>query len=181
MESKAKLKEYLSSEKIQELNRKLGEQISRDYAKILGPDEEVYAVVTLKGALFFAADLLRHVTVPIKVDFVRLTSYGGGTKSSGTVRILKDIETTPTDQHILVLDEIVDTGRTLQFLCDRLNAQKPKSLKVCALLSKPSRREIEVDVDYLGTDVEDKFLVGYGLDHGERYRNLKDICYVEGM
>ena len=173
------MKQYLSSEKIQELNRKLGETISRDYAKILGPQDEVLVVVTLKGAMFFAADLLRYVTVPCKVDFVRLTSYGSATKSTGTVRILKDIEVSPTDQHVLVLDEIVDTGRTLQFLCDRLNAQKPRSLKVCALLSKPSRREIEVSVDYLGTEVEDKFLIGYGLDFGERFRNLKDICYLE--
>jgi hypoxanthine phosphoribosyltransferase len=144
----------------------------------LKDDEDLLVIVTLKGAAFFAADLLRHIHVPLKVDFVRLASYGIGTKTSGTVRILKDIESQPTGQHVLVLDEIVDSGRTLQFLIERLRAASPASLRVGALLSKPSRREVEVKVDYLGTEVEDKFLVGYGLDWAERYRNLKDISYV---
>lgn len=176
---KDKLKPFLPASRIAELNRELGARITRDYEKVLGRDGELLVVVTLKGALFFAADLLRHIDLPTRVDFVRLASYGGGTKSSGTVRILKDVEAPPQGQHVLVLDEIVDTGRTLQFLIGRIRAAGPASLKVCALLNKPSRREVEVDVDYLGTDVEDKFLVGYGLDYDEKYRNLKDICYLE--
>jgi hypoxanthine phosphoribosyltransferase len=176
---KAKMKVYLDAQRIDALNRKIGAEITRDYKNVLGPSDDLFVIVTLKGAMFFAADVLRYVDVPTRVDFVRLASYGSATRSSGVVRILKDVETPPQDQHILVLDEIVDTGRTLQFLCDRLNAQSPKSVKVCALLSKPSRREVEVKVDYLGTEVEDKFLIGYGLDHGERYRNLNDICYLE--
>lgn len=174
-----KLTPYLSSDEILSLNRELGNKISHDYAKLLKEDEDLLVIITLKGALFFAADLLRHISVPVSIDFVRLASYGLGTKTSGTVRIIKDIENPPRDKHVLILDEIADSGRTLNFLIDRLKATSPKSLKVACLLSKPSRREIEVRVDYLGKEVEDKFLVGYGLDYGEKYRNLKDICILE--
>jgi hypoxanthine phosphoribosyltransferase len=177
--AKDKLRVYLSAEKIESLNRELGQKITADYRKVLKEGEDVLVIITLKGAAWFGADLLRHVDVPVKVDFVRLASYGIGTKTSGTVRLVKDIESQPEGQHVLVLDEIVDSGRTLQFLLDRLGAARPASLRVGALLSKPSRREVEVPVDYLGMEVEDKFLVGYGLDWAERYRNLKDIFYVE--
>jgi len=174
-----RLKTYLSAERIAELNAELGARISTDYEKLLKPDEQVLVVVTLKGAMFFAADLLRHLRFSLSIDFVRLASYGTATKSSGNVRILKDLEVSPEGRHVLVLDEIVDTGRTLQFLGNRLREQNPKSLRIAALLDKPSRREIPVEVDYLGTAVEDKFLVGYGLDYGEKYRNLKDILYLD--
>lgn len=174
-----KLHSFMTEREIDSLNQELGEQISRDYKQLLQKDEELIVIVTLKGALLFAADLIRHITVPVKVDFVRLASYGSGTKSGGTVRILKDIEINPENQHLLLLDEIVDSGRTLKFYSERLKAQNPKSLKLCTLLSKPSRREVEIDVDYLGKEVEDKFLVGYGLDFNEHYRNLKEIYYVE--
>lgn len=173
------MRTYLSAKEIAELNRQLGERITADYKKILEPGEEVLVVVTLKGALFFSADLLRHIQIPTRIDFVRLASYGSGTKSSGTVRILKDLETPSVGQHVLVLDEIVDSGRTLDFLLGRIRADRPKSVRLCALLSKPSRREVQVAVDYLGREVEDKFLVGYGLDFNERYRNLADICALE--
>ena len=173
-----KLRVYLSAARIEEMNAKLGAQISRDYAKSLKAGEDLLVIVTLKGASFFAADLVRHITVPLQMDFVRLASYGMGTKTSGTVRLVKDIESQPEGKHVLVLDEIVDSGRTLQFLLERLRAAHPASMKVGALLSKPSRREVEVPIDYLGTEVEDKFLVGYGLDYAERYRNLKDIHYL---
>lgn len=171
----SKLNVFMSAEQIDRLNGELAARISADYAKILKPAEELLVIVTLKGAAFFAADLMRKITVPLRMDFVRLASYGEGTKSSGTVRIIKDIENPPTGQHVLVLDEIVDSGRTLSFLFERLRATGPLSLKLCALLSKPSRREVPVEVHYQGCEVEDKFLVGYGLDHAERYRNLKDI------
>lgn len=175
----AKLSVYLKAQEIDRLNDELAERISADYSRILGPGEEILAIVTLKGAAFFAADLLRRLSVPVRIDFVRLASYGSGTQSSGTVHIVKDVESPPTGKHVLVLDEIVDSGRTLAFLFERLRAAQPKSLKLCALLSKPSRREVSVDVHYLGTEVEDKFLVGYGLDHAERYRNLKEIFVLE--
>lgn len=176
-----KLEVHLSAQQIDKLNDTLAAQISADYAKVLKQDEELFVIVTLKGAAFFGADLLRKITVPLSIDFVRLTSYGAGTQSSGVVHIVKDIEAPPTGKHVLVLDEIVDSGRTLSFLVDRLKSARPASLKLCALLSKPSRREIPVEVHYLGTEVEDKFLVGYGLDHGERYRNLKEIYRLEDI
>lgn len=166
---------FISAEQIDALNTKLAQTISSDYKKILQPNEPLLVVITLKGALLFGADLVRKLTIPTHIDFVRLASYGSGTKSSGEVRFLKDIESSPEGKHILVLDEIIDSGRTWDFLKKRLGAANPKSLKICALLSKPSRREIEVTVDYLGQEVEDKFLIGYGLDYNEDYRNLKDI------
>lgn len=172
------LKPFITAKEIHEMTVKLGEQITKDYSKVLGKDEHLLVIVTLRGALFFAADLMRQISVPLHIDFVRLASYGSGTKSSGTVRIVKDIETSPEGRHVLVVDEIVDSGRTSNFLFERLQSQKPKSLKLCALLNKPSRREVEVSIDYLARDVEDKFLVGYGLDYKENYRNLKDIFYV---
>lgn len=174
-----RLKPYLTADRIAALNADLGARINADYDKVLKPDEQVLVVVTLRGAMFFAADLLRQFRFPVTIDFVRLTSYGSGTKSSGNVRVLKDIETSPEGRHVLVLDEIVDSGRTLQFLGNRFREQNPKSLRIAALLDKPSRREVTVAVDYLGTTVEDKFLVGYGLDYGEKYRNLKDILYLD--
>lgn len=170
---------FISSQEIQELNKKLGKKITQDYKKLLGPEEELLVIVTLKGAMYFASDLTREIELPIHLDFIRLASYGSGSKSSGNVRILKDIESTPENQHILVIDEIVDSGRTLAFLFERLRAQKPKSLKLCALLSKPSRREVEVQVDYLGRDIEDKFVVGYGLDYKEKFRNRREILAVQ--
>jgi len=171
---------YLSEEEIRKLNQDLGKKISASYAGQLAEGEELLLIVTLKGAVFFAADLARELTIPTTIDFVRVASYGTGTKSSGTVRILKDVESTLEGQNVLILDEIVDSGRTLQFLMERVRASNPKSLKVCSLLSKPSRREIPVHVDFLGKEVEDKFLVGYGLDYAEKYRCLKSICYLDG-
>ncbi|MBM4317108.1 MAG: hypoxanthine phosphoribosyltransferase [Deltaproteobacteria bacterium] len=174
-----KVHPFINAEEIDRLNTTLAKKISSDYQNILAEKESLLVVITLKGALLFGADLIRKLTVPIHVDFVRLASYGAGIKSSGEVRFLKDIESSPEGKHILVLDEIIDSGRTWDFLRKRLGAANPKSLKICALLSKPSRREIEVTIDYLGREVEDKFLVGYGLDFNEDYRNLKEISYLE--
>lgn len=171
---------YLTEAEIQSINKDLGKRISAAYADILKPGEELLLIVTLKGAVFFAADLARELTIPTTIDFVRAASYGAGTKSSGTVRILKDVESPLEGQHVLILDEIVDSGRTLQFLIERVKASNPKTVKVTSLLSKPSRREVQVKVDFLGKEVEDKFLVGYGLDYAEKYRSLKSICYVDG-
>ncbi|MBY0371867.1 hypoxanthine phosphoribosyltransferase [bacterium] len=173
------LSPFLSPQQIEAHCDRLGKQISADYSKILGPGEALTVVVTLKGALYFAADLTRRLTVPVKLDFVRLSSYGTGTKSSGTVRFLMDMETPPAGQHILVLDEIVDSGRTLAFLLDRIKAAQPASVRLCSLLSKPSRREVPVNIDYLGQEVEDKFLVGYGLDHAENHRHHSGIFVLD--
>lgn len=177
--SEPKIVPYVTAEKLRELNRRLGKEISRDYAGKLAPGEELLIVITLKGAVFFAADLVREITVPCRVDFVRVASYGAGTKSSGTVRFLKDIEVAPEGKHVIIVDEIVDSGRTLKFLSARIQAAGPKSIRICALLSKPSRREVEVDVAYLGQEVEDKFLIGYGLDYAEKYRNMDYVGYLE--
>ena len=174
-----KMNPFLSASQIEVLNSRLAESISSDYKKILGPNESLLVVITLKGALLFGADLLRKLNIPVHVDFVRLASYGSGTKSSGEVRFLKDIESSPEGKHILVLDEIIDSGRTWDFLKKRIGAANPKTLKICALLSKPSRREVAVSIDYLGQEVEDKFLIGYGLDYNEDYRNLKEIFYLD--
>jgi hypoxanthine phosphoribosyltransferase len=170
---------HLTAAQIQKLNEDLGKKISADYAKLIGPGEELLVVITLKGALLFAADLVRQITVPLAIDFVRLASYGTGTKSSGSVRFLKDLETSVEGRHVLILDEIVDSGRSMEFLLGRIEADNPKSVRIAALLSKPSRREVDVTVDYLGTEVEDRFLVGYGLDHGERHRHLPDIYALD--
>ena len=175
----SRLVPFLDRAKIEKLNEALGRRISEDFRKILGPDESILVVITLKGAMFFGADLLRHITVPMEIDFVRLSSYGVGVASSGQVRILKDIECSPEGRHVLLIDEIVDSGRTLDFLASRIRSQQPRTVKIAALLSKPSRREIPVAVDYMGLEVEDKFLVGYGLDLAERYRNLDGIFALE--
>lgn len=169
---------FITKQEISTLNQKLGKQISQDYKSVLKPEESLLVVVTLKGAMIFGSDLIREIQVPLELDFVRLASYGSGTKSSGAVRFLKDMESSPEGRHILVVDEIVDSGRTLAFLTEHLKAFTPKSVKLCSLLSKPSRREVEVKLDYLGTEIEDKFVVGYGLDFGEKYRNLPDICVL---
>ncbi len=171
---------YLSEDDIRKTNQELGKKISDSYASVLKPGEELLLIVTLKGAVFFAADLAREISIPTTIDFVRVASYGAGTKSSGTVRILKDVESNLENQHVLILDEIVDSGRTLQFLIERVKSSNPKTLKVCSLLSKQSRREVAIHVDFLGREVEDKFLVGYGLDYAEKYRSLKSICYLDG-
>lgn len=172
-------KVYLSSAQIQKMNEDMGRKITADYVDLLSPGEELLVVITLKGALLFSADLIRHIKVPLVIDFVRLASYGSGTKSSGSVRFLKDLETPVHGKHVLILDEIVDSGRTIEFLVGRIEADHPKSTRIGALLSKPSRREVEVPVHYLGTEVEDRFLIGYGLDHGEKHRNLPDIYALD--
>lgn len=175
----SRLRPFLTAAEIQKVVTRLGAKLNADYEPILGGSELVF-VVTLKGALFFAADLLREVQLPARIDFVRVASYGSGTKSSGNVVMTKDTESPLADRHVVVLDEIVDTGHTLAFILKRVTEAGPRSVKVCTLLSKPSRREANVPLDYVGMDVEDKFLVGYGLDYDEKYRNLKDIFTLEG-
>ncbi len=175
MSRPAKILPFISPAEIENLNRQLATAIFRDYEAKVSEKSPLLIVVTLKGALFFAADLTRHLTLPTEIDFVRVASYGSGTKTSGIIKMTKDLDCVLEGRHVLVLDEIVDSGRTLNYLLEHFQKTHPASLKVCALLSKPSRREVEIKIDYLGREVEDKFVVGYGLDFGEKYRNLPGI------
>jgi len=133
----------------------------------------------LKGSFVFMADLVRLLDLPLEVDFIRLSSYGRGKESSGKVKVVQSLHSQVRDRHVLVIEDIVDTGLTISFLLDYLRGKKPASLKLCALTDKPSRRQVPVTIDYLGFTVPDKFLVGYGLDWDEQFRNLPDICVIE--
>jgi hypoxanthine phosphoribosyltransferase len=126
----------------------------------------------------FLADLVRHLKIPVKIDFVRLASYGSGMKRSGSIEITKDIELPIEGKDVLIIEDIIDSGHTLQFLKDRIALSHPRSVKICALLDKKARREVEMEADYLGIEVEDVFIVGYGIDFNENYRSLPEICYV---
>ncbi|MBP8645522.1 MAG: hypoxanthine phosphoribosyltransferase [Syntrophobacteraceae bacterium] len=160
-----------------ELRRKVDElahQINEDYS-----GKKVILVGILKGAFIFLADLARRLSFPVEVDFVRLSSYGDKSRSSGAVRITKDIEMNIEGRHVIVVEDIVDTGTTLAWFLERLKERKPASLKVCALIDKIERREVDVAIDYVGLRIESGFLVGYGLDYSERHRNLPEICEIE--
>jgi hypoxanthine phosphoribosyltransferase len=145
----------------------LGEEISAAYQ-----GEELLLIGVLKGAVFFMADLMRHLTVPCEVDFMAISSYGAQTDSSGVVRILKDLDINIEGRHVLVVEDIIDSGLTLSYLVRNLESREPASLEVCALLTKPARREIDVPVRWIGFEIPNKFVIGYGLDFAERYRNL---------
>jgi hypoxanthine phosphoribosyltransferase len=157
----------LSSEQIQQRVQELGAQISRDY---VGKDLVVVGV--LVGACVFTADLLRAITVPCSLDFVAISSYGKNSRSSGVVRIVKDLDESVESRHVLVVEDIIDTGLTLNYLLDLMRHRNVASVKVCALLDKPSRRLTTVGIDYVGFEVPDEFVVGYGLDFAQHYRNL---------
>ena len=133
----------------------------------------------LKGSFVFLADLVRAMNIPAEIDFVRLASYGSGTESSGKIKLVKDIETPIKDRHVLVVEDIVDRGLTVRFLLDYLSFRKPASLKLCTLFNKPSKRKVEVPIDYVGFTVPDAFVVGYGLDLDEKFRYLPDLCILE--
>ena len=141
--------------------------------------EAVHLLCILKGSIFFTCELARHLTVPTTIDFMQLSSYGDGTKSSGVVRISKDADESLEGKNVIVIEDIVDSGRTMGYLLDLLKARKPKSLKLCTLLDKPSRRVVEIEADYVGFTVPDKFVVGFGLDYAQKYRNLPYIGVVE--
>ncbi len=157
----------IDEERLQARIRELGREISSDYA-----GRELLLVGVLKGAVFFMADLMREITVPCEIDFMAISSYGASTDSSGVVRILKDLDINIENRHVVVVEDIVDSGLTLSYLVRNLESRSPASLEVCALLTKPGRREIEVDVGYVGFEIPNEFVVGYGLDFNERYRNL---------
>src|SRR5215213_22518 len=162
------------SDDIQEKVRELGERITQDYR-----GEKLLLVGILRGAVVFLSDLMRHLQLPCEIDFMDISSYGTGTQSSGVVRILKDLEEDITGRHVLIVEDIVDTGLTLSYLRRSLLTRGPASLEICALVTKPSRRRVELDVKYLGFEVPDEFVVGYGLDYAGAYRNLPDICVLK--
>ena len=157
----------IGEEELQARIRELGAELSVDYA-----DREVLLVGVLKGAVFFMADLMRSLTIPCEIDFMAISSYGASTDSSGVVRILKDLDINIEGRHVLVVEDIVDSGLTLSYLMRNLESREPASLEVCALLTKPTRREIDVPVRYIGFEIPNRFVIGYGLDFAERYRNL---------
>jgi hypoxanthine phosphoribosyltransferase len=151
--------------------RDLGAQISVDYA-----GRDLVMICVLKGAVFFLADLMRAVEIPCEVDFMAVSSYGSATDSSGVVRILKDLDRPIAGRDVLIVEDIVDSGLTLQYLMRNLGARGPASLEVCALLTKPERRKVEMATRYVGFEIPDKFAIGYGLDYSERYRNLPYVA-----
>jgi hypoxanthine phosphoribosyltransferase len=152
----------------------LGAEVSADYA-----DRDLLLIGVLKGAVFFMADLMRRLTIPCEVDFMAISSYGASTDSSGVVRILKDLDTNIEGRHVLVVEDIIDSGLTLSYLVRNLESREPASLEVCALLTKPERREIEVPVRYVGFEIPNRFVIGYGLDYAERYRNLPYVGVLD--
>src|SRR5712691_711843 len=152
----------------------LGTEISADYQ-----GRDLLLIGVLKGAVFFMADLMRHLTVPCEVDFMAISSYGDSTDSSGVVRILKDLDINMEGRHVLVVEDIIDSGLTLSYLMRNLEAREPASLEICALLTKPDRREIEVPVRYVGFEIPNRFVIGYGLDFAERYRNLPYVGVLD--
>jgi hypoxanthine phosphoribosyltransferase len=157
----------IDEDRLQERIRELGDELSRDYA-----GRELLLVGVLKGAVFFMADLMRSLTVPCEIDFMAISSYGAATDSSGVLRILKDLDINIEDRHVLVVEDIIDSGLTLSYLLRNLESREPASLEICALLTKPDRREIDVPVRYVGFEIPNKFVISYGLDFAERYRNL---------
>jgi hypoxanthine phosphoribosyltransferase len=167
------LKSLLSREEIASIVKRLADRISKDYS-----NREVILVCILKGAFMFLSDLVRQLQIPVQIDFVRLASYGAGMKTSGRIEITKDVETPVGGKDVLIVEDIIDSGRTLLFLKDRLTLENPRSVKVCALLDKRARREVDIQADYIGKEVDDVFVVGYGIDFNEAYRNLPEIYYV---
>lgn len=169
-----KISVLYSEEEIIARVKEMGEQISRDYE-----GKELHLVGILKGATFFACELAKRITVPVTLDFMSVSSYGDATESSGIVRINKDLDEPLEGREVLVVEDIVDTGNTLAYLLDNLQKRGARSVRLCALLDKPERREKDVKVDYTGFEIPDKFVVGFGLDYAQKYRNLPYIGVVE--
>jgi len=164
----------LSEKEVDDRIQAIGDRISKDYA-----GKQVHLVCVLKGGSFFLCELAKRITVPVSLDFMSVSSYGGDTKSSGVVKIVKDLDDSIKDKDVLVVEDIVDSGRTLSYLLEMLQDREPRSLKLCTLLDKPERRVVDVNVDYTGFQIPDEFVVGYGLDYDQRYRNLPYIGVVE--
>ncbi|SDB25047.1 hypoxanthine phosphoribosyltransferase [Eubacterium oxidoreducens] len=166
--------EFISEEKVNERIREIGAQITKDYE-----GEELYVITIMKGAIYFATELTKRIEVPVILDFMAASSYGADTKSSGVVKITRDLDESLAGKNVIVVEDIIDTGRTLSYLLELLKKRNPKSIKLCTLLDKPDRRIAQVDVDYVGFVVPDEFIVGYGLDYAQKYRNLPFIGTLE--
>jgi hypoxanthine phosphoribosyltransferase len=166
----------IRAEEVQARVRELAGEIERDYP----PDEEIHLVGVLKGGFMFMSDLVRAMSARVTLDFIAVSSYGKATHTSGEVRLLKDLDSRLEGRHVVIVEDIVDTGLTLMYLQGVLRARAPRSLRTACLLSKPSRRLVNVTVEYIGFTIEDKFVVGYGLDYGEKYRNLSHIAVLDG-
>jgi hypoxanthine phosphoribosyltransferase len=162
------------SQRIQQRVGELGSRITEDYR-----GERLLLVGTLRGAIIFLSDLIRGVDLPCEIDFMEVSSYGTGTSSSGAVRLLRDLEEHITGRHVLIVEDIIDTGLTVSYLHRFLSVRKPASLEVCTLLTKPSRRQVDIEVKYIGFEVPDEFVVGYGIDFAGVYRNLPDVCLLK--
>lgn len=169
-----KPKVIIPREEIANKVAELATQLRKDYR-----GKNPLLIGILKGSFVFLSDLMRGMNMPVEVDFVRLSSYGAGTESSGKIKLVKDVETPIRGRHVLVVEDIIDRGLTVRFLLDYLSFRKPSSLKLCALFDKPSRRKVEVPIDYVGFTVPDAFVVGYGLDLNEKFRFLPDLCVLE--
>ncbi|MCW3005825.1 MAG: hpt [Solirubrobacterales bacterium] len=164
----------VQSDQLQRRVKELGAEISADYQ-----GRNPLLIGVLKGAIFFLSDLMRQITCPVEVDFMAVASYGSSTASSGVVRILKDLDAPIEGRDVIIVEDIVDSGLTLQYLMRNLGARSPASLEVCALLTKPDRRKVDLPTRYLGFEIPDRFAIGYGLDHDERYRNLSYVAAFE--
>ena len=164
----------VQADDLQRRVRELGADVSRDYA-----GRDLLLICVLKGAVFFLSDLMRAIDVPCEVDFMAVASYGSATDSSGVVRILKDLDSPIEGRHVLIVEDIVDSGLTLQYLMRNLRARGPASLEVCALLTKPERRRADVGARYIGFEIPNRFVIGYGLDHAERHRNLPYVAALD--
>ena len=169
-----KIKVLISEEEVDARIRELGEKISKEYE-----GKQIHLICVLKGGVFFMCDLAKRITVPVSMDFMCVGSYGDGTKSSGVVRLAKDLDESIENKEVLIVEDIIDSGNTLYYLMDVLRQRKPASLRLCTLLDKPDRRVKDVHVDWTGFEIPDEFVVGYGLDYAQKYRNLPYIGVVE--
>jgi hypoxanthine phosphoribosyltransferase len=169
-----KISVLISEEEVNKRIKDMGAQISKDYE-----GRQVHLICILKGAAFFMCELAKRINVPVTIDFMSVSSYGSEMESSGVVRIIKDLDAPLEGKNVIVVEDIIDSGRTLSYLMDLMQNRKPDSLALCTLLNKPDRRVTEVDVDYVGFDIPDKFIVGYGLDYDQKYRNLPYIGVIE--
>ena len=170
----ATIKVMISEQDVDARIEELGKMISEDYA-----GKKVHLICILKGSVFFMCELAKRITVPVTMDFMSVSSYGDGTSSSGVVRIVKDLDETIEGKNVVVIEDIIDSGRTLSYLLEILQKRNPRNLKLCTLLDKPDRRVRDVKVDYVGFEIPDEFVVGYGLDYAQKYRNLPYIGVVE--
>jgi len=169
----------VTADELQRRVAELGRQITHDYQA--SPPRPLLLIGVLKGAVFFLSDLMRYIEVPVEVDFMAVASYGSATDSSGVVRILKDLDAAIEGRDVLIVEDIVDSGLTLQYLLRNLGSRNPASLEVCALLTKPERRKVDLPTRYVGFEIPDRFVVGYGLDYDERHRNLPYVAVLESQ